>query len=1125
MKLIKKILLLLFLLIPNFSFSYYVEEYIKNNGFGQKYVSTESEHFRLHHPKELRETAEEIAHILEKLHGIYRDKYKLTLPDKTDVIVSDDDNSGGWAIPFEDIIHIWANDFDWNLRGTTNWLENVVAHEYAHVISIWAGYKIPQKIPYIQYGYFDHYNERKRGDLLHIYPSEILPPWFTEGIAQYESTKMEGDSWDSHRNMILRTLALSGKLISWDHMQVFSADKSYEYELTYNHGFSLVLYIAEKYGEEFLVSIIREASKMPRLNFDRAIKAALGISGRDLYKEWKAATTAKYKKELSDIGDQVYGRKVKLKGWNYYRPRFSPDDSLLYFQYNQNGYRGKSILGSIDLSKEKDTIPKFTTELKSVTSFYDIHDSTYRVLFTSSKEKKSTLPAAKGGKSARDLFIEKLTKPNEKKKKLFAPKTEKQVTIQKSIFHGVFSPTGDSIAVSKHIKNRFVLMMVDSSGKKEQYLYPPKDKPELGIHTIYGLDWSPDGKYISVDYLDKNDRKIGVFDIKSQKFYNVCNTENDERNPRFSSNGKSIYFSSDRSGIFNIYRYNFEAKTLDQLTNVSGGAFDPDVSKDGSKLAYIGFDDSFYGLYLFDTLKVINSIKVPTDSAMVERRGYEPKKFLTANMRQRKYNRFPKDLLVVPMLFGEEIMSKDGNAYKGQPSFKIGTMLQLVDPLFWANKGNSILAYFTFNPNRFPINLNVIFDKSEGEVIDRKADFDFALMGYSQVLPIDIELSLFQRAISGKDFFYSDYYLGTVLLDYNLNPTFLQLNLKHKFNELLSLSFNADYLRYKVWVNAKAEESVSDKFYSYIPTKGFNGGLTLEAKALTSYFRSNIAPTPFQFRLKYNYNQQYMQNEINSFDFDGASVKERYVAPYKYHSVSTDFLFGTPVPMTSKIPWLKDHRFTFDIHGSAVYLTEKSRKGLKKSVAKEELINDEIPSYMEPAVQVPGYTYYYKDSIKVVTQTVINGSGIQSAYLDTSLVSGKGVISGNLSYKFPLFPGNIGKKVGFLYFEYLYGGINYGGAASVDNFKDLIQLKRSEILTYLGFEIRLSSIAFSSYPLMVNFRYDYGLDLKGSKDKPLGGSHFSLKFDFELDRFFFHSSNRPDDLKRAAMPQMIKREN
>lgn len=87
---------------------------------------------------------------------------------------------------------------------------------------------------------------------------------------------MKGDYWDSHRDMILRTLTLSGNLLSWDHMQVFSADRTYEYELTYNHGFSLVQYIAEKYGEEYLVSILREASKMPRLNFDRAIKAKIG---------------------------------------------------------------------------------------------------------------------------------------------------------------------------------------------------------------------------------------------------------------------------------------------------------------------------------------------------------------------------------------------------------------------------------------------------------------------------------------------------------------------------------------------------------------------------------------------------------------------------------------------------------------------------------------------------------------------------------------------------------------------------------------------------------------------------------------------------------------------------------
>lgn len=1110
---IKKLIILLIFLIPSICFSYYVDrDYKKFNAFNQKYLTMESEHFRLHHPKELKETAEEIANILERLHGIYKDKYKLTLPDKTDVLVSDDDYSGGWAIPFEDIMHIWANDFDWNLRGTTNWLENVVAHEYAHIISIWASYKMPQKIPYIQYGTFTHPNEKTQFNMLHVFPSEILPPWFTEGIAQYESTKMKGDNWDSHRDMILRTLTLSGNLLSWDHMQVFSADRTYEYELTYNHGFSLVQYIVEKYGEEYLVSILREASKMPRLNFDRAIKAALGISGRDLYDEWKSSLEVKYKKQVKDLGTQIYGRKWTRSGWNFHKPRFCPKDSLVYFHANgKDAFSGKTKFQYADLydtTHKDDSVIFAKPLLKHVSSNFDIHDSSYKILFTSGKERSSTLPSNKGGVRTKDLFIDQLPKPGEKKKGIFAKKLEQQVTKQKSIFHGSFSPTGDSIAISKHIRNRFVLMMTDSSGKKEVQLYPPKDKPELAIHTIYGLDWSPNGKYIAVDYIDKDNRKIGLYEVGSGNFFDLCDTKNDERHPRFTNDGKSILFSSNRTGIFNIYKYSFEKEELTRLTNVSGGAFEPEFSRSMEKMAYVGFDKSFYSLYIIDTIKVIETSSITKDNALKARKGNEIKKLTTENMRSKKYSKMPRDLLVVPMLYSEQIFTDEDDFTEGKSSFKFGAMFQLLDPLYWAGKGNSILAYFLYNPKELPF--------VRGDVINRKADVDLGIMGYTDALPIDLSISHLRRSLSGRDYFNYDGY-GTdssIVMDYNLNPSFTQIWAHHNTGAW-DINLNLDYMKYNVWVRTGL---TSDKsFFKYVPTKGVNGGIEFNLVDLARSSRSNIAPKPTQVRLKYNFNSQYMQNEINSFSFDGGIVKENYVAPYRYHSVEADLLFSSslPIPGIKNVRWLNKHTIVGDVHATALKLTNKSKKALQKDVDKGFLPSTNLPSYMQPAAILPGYTYYYKDTSVTIYNKGKPDADTVKVYTDTALISGDGLISANLTYRFPLFPGSIDKKIGFLYLEYLYGCINFGGATSVSSFNDIKELKRKDILLYRGLELRLSTIAFSTYPLMISARYDHGIDLP----EPIGGPRFTLTFDFELDRFSFLSKNRIEDKRQDAFPK------
>src|SRR5262249_7098686 len=70
--------------------------------------------------------------------------------------------------------------------------------------------------------------------------------------------------------------------------------------------------------------------------------------------------------------------------------------------------------------------------------------------------------------------------------------------------------------------------------------------------------------------------------------------------PCFSPDGKWLYFSSDRTGIYNIFALELASGELRQVTNVIGGAFDEDVSPDGRSLVYYDFDGAGYELYELD---------------------------------------------------------------------------------------------------------------------------------------------------------------------------------------------------------------------------------------------------------------------------------------------------------------------------------------------------------------------------------------------------------------------------------------------------------------------------------------------------------------------------------------------
>lgn len=1061
----------------------HIYDYIRLNAFNQKHYTIETKHFRLHYSEGLKHVAEEIGDILERLYDIYRNRYDLTLPTKTEVLVTDDDESGGWALTIKNTINIWSNDFDWNLRGNTNWLENVVAHEYAHIVSIWSSFKMPAWMPYVQFGYFTHPNTKKRIEAFHLFPSEILPPWFFEGIAQYESTVNKGDRWDTHRDMILRTLTLSDKLLSWNHMSVF-AGKGDDYEKTYNHGFSLVRYIADTYGYEKVVSMLRESSKLGRLNFDRAIEATLGISGRDLYGEWSTALKKQYTKQIDSIGEQVYGRKINKEGYDNYWPRFSPDNGKIYFLSNGTHDYSLRSLYSYSLSDTVAEKKRIRIEIPEVRGFYDIHAPSRRIVYSSRQSKKSNLPPRLGGRRVRDIFIDTLPSP-EKKKRLFSKKTKRQITEKQHFFHAVFSPSGGRLACTKREIDKFYLLLADTSGKILKTLYPSKKHPALAIKSIYSIDWSPNGKRIAVSYMDRDDRKIGIFNTSTGDFLTLCNTVGDERDPRFGPDGKEVYFSSDRTGIFNIYRYNFENGILQRITNVSGGAFTPDVSSDEKKLIYANYDANGYGIYLIDSIKVIEEIQVDSNDALAKRSGIPPKKLSTMFSVPKKYLKMPRQFIFIPSFFSEQIISQDDDAFEGVTHFKLGGVINLVDPIYWAEKGSNIGAFFLVSPDRF------LFDRQE--IINRKATYDLGIFGYTRALPVDLQIFYIQRSIAGKDVFSHDYFGEDTLetLDYNLNPSFVDLVVSHWVNNFFSLNLLASYNQFKVWVQTSLPGDI--KYFDYVPTKGTRLGAYIAMAQIMPDSKMNISPKVFAFKMKYEYWNQLMQNEVNSFTFSGGTIEENYVAPYKYHQFSSSFKLG------KAIPWFRKHDIYTELDFSAVKLTSSSEKELQKDVDDGFIPSVDIPSYMQPAAWIPGYSFYYKDTLENVTHE--KGSSLppdtNRIYMDTALISGSGILSGNISYRFPLYPGLIDKKLGFIYLSRLYGALNFGGAAAVNKLSYFKDLHWQDILFYRGVELRLEAITFNTFPLAISARWDYGIDRKA----PIGGHKFTLYMGFNFDNW------------------------
>lgn len=1028
----------------------------KYNAYGLKFYTIETDHFRISYMDGCGHLVKTVGCKFEELYSIYRNTYGITLPKKTDVFILDGDQSNGWALPNTNSIVLWPYDIDFNMRGSHDWFEDLIAHEYGHIVSISSGLKMPPQIPQIRFGYFSHPNEKNRAEAIHHLPTEILPPWLTEGIAQYESTRHGADSWDSHRDMILRSLALSGKLLSWDHMQVFTG-KGDDYEKTYDHGFALVKYIAETYGYDKVSAMLRASSKITRLNFDHSIKEVLGISGKELYTQWKRTLETQYSDQIKKIGTQVYGKKINKDGYENVWPRFSGDGKNIFFLSNGKADYGMKFLYKYSLS---DTV-KDENKIKLVKRIgrpYDIHYSSGRICFTSSKSKKSVLPSESGGTSVRDLFIDSIS-TDEQKFQFFPKKMEKQVTIRKNIFTASFSPAGNMLACAQRNVDKFKLVLVDTAGKSVRPIYPA-DGAKNDLTYIYTIDWAPNGSQIAFSYFDVHDRKIAIYDTLKKSCEVICNTDNDERDPQFSPDSKYLYFSSDRTGIFNIYRYEFSSGKLEQITNVSGGAFMPSISPDNKQLVYAGYEKDGYGIFYIDK---ITPVKETSTSPAITQKGFSELPLCSLSLSNpRKYSRVPHQFLLVPTFFAEQLVSSQSNVNKGVTTYKTGFIFNLFEPLTFSAIGNEIGGYFLVEP-KYLINF---LDFSRGG-FNPDASYDLGVFGNTNVLPLSLSADYSIRGIAGTDTFYNESEDMEQALPYNIQQQNLNLRLTHNFGEHTEHGLAIHLLTGGNL--AKVNLLLDNTFdFKYTLDQGFRFGTMGTYGTIAPNAHSTISPEGTVAKLQYTFNTQFALKDENSFNNKN---QERF-DKYEYHEVRGHLKTGMPSP------WYAKHDLHLELNGAAVKTTGK---------------DDFLPSYLLPAAWLPGYSYYYR-SIK--TKSASYNKYAQVSY-DTLVITGNAVLNGEISYRFPLWPKLIDKRISFLYLERLYGAINVSGGAGFSKSSDFFDFNREDWLVSYGCELRLETKSFYSFPLALRVRYDKGID----KDAPIGGSRFTFSVGYDFDNW------------------------
>ena len=528
-----------------------------------QYETIRTEHFNIRYHDGLEHTARLMASISEEVftditilfHWQVKKHIELVLTDSTD------SSNGSASVLGRPVIRLYvtAPFIDDTLAAYDHWLRTMFTHELVHIVHLSIHGKTSDVINSV---FGDIYN-----------PNQMLPKFIIEGIAVLVETHKTsvGRIRSSLYNMYVRTAALEDTLLNLG--QVSNTTREYlRGHHSYIYGAMFMEYIYQKYGMEKIVEFCHVYGKsvLP-YGINRAF---LDIFDRDilsLYKEWVAETRREAEATKAALAEGGLTESIPLTfdGETKGRPIFDVDDRAVLLPMS-NGQQEAGVF-RVPLDGSADYEPLFLSGSDADLSM----DRNGRIYYNRRAPFKNFY---------RYLDVFGVDRRALSPRRLTAGLRAKYLAV---------NPKGDRLAVVTNEAGTSDLKLLDENGNILKTLIKSSFEDQ-----VYNPRWSPDGRQIAVVVRQGVMISLVLLDVKTGEMRFVTKDRFIDVSPTFDPTGRYLLFSSDRSGISNIYAFDFEKDELLQLTNVVTGAFFPAVSHNGKILAFIKYRSEGYDLHV-----------------------------------------------------------------------------------------------------------------------------------------------------------------------------------------------------------------------------------------------------------------------------------------------------------------------------------------------------------------------------------------------------------------------------------------------------------------------------------------------------------------------------------------------
>ncbi len=569
---LKRILLLLCLL--------YLPNCIAKPDPSFSWMTLSSAHFKVHYHQGEETLAQRTVMLAEEIHEKLLPRMKSQPHDRTNIVLIDSmDDANGWAttLPYNLITLYITQPYGDSIFGAASyddWMRLLITHEYTHIVHLDMRNSLPDTLGNIF------------GNL--YFPNMFQPVWMTEGLAVYEETELTsgGRNRSPAADMVLRMATLENNFPELSHAANYTEEWPAG-QVPYLFGGSFTEFIAKKYGRDKLADVSLEYSGRwwPFL-VENTAKRVLSNNYPMLWIEWKNELKHRYEADKQRLVDQGLSQTQVLTpnaanqgGYTNTSPAISPDGRQIAY-YSRNAHEYPSIrLIDVDGNNDRKLIDNFTTSATGI----------------------AWAPDGKGIYFTRVDYVRNSDLYNDIYYFDVSAQQETRLTVNLRARDPSPSPDGDKLLFVANLLGQTRLGTIVSGNSVTATQAQVTWLGAASDNQYESPRYSPDGKRIVVS-VRQNDgcKDIWLLDSNGNKIEALMHDRAIDGGAVWSSDGSRIYFSSDRSGIFNLYEYDLASQKMAQLSNVLGGAFTPSISPVGKVVAYSDYSSRGFDIHTLD---------------------------------------------------------------------------------------------------------------------------------------------------------------------------------------------------------------------------------------------------------------------------------------------------------------------------------------------------------------------------------------------------------------------------------------------------------------------------------------------------------------------------------------------